>query len=466
MSLDLNLSNVSLDNETFKPMLSNLQANILKSHGRDFAYHMFFVIEPSRIQQAKIWIKYFTSSGRITSAIAQLSGTRRFKNGEISDAGTIRTLSISASGYRKLLGEENLPQDEFFQAGMKSHQGLGDNHGDWDVAFKENLDLFILVASDDPIEASNESDAIIQEVIDFATATVIQRGNVLKMKNGPGIEHFGYADGISQPIYLSEEIAQQQGNSEWHDEHQLKFLLVPDNVEESDSFGSYLVFRKLEQNVEGFKDSEKKLPAVATVDGKANSELAGALIVGRFENGMTTAKGSTDTMPNPPRNDNDFDHSDDRDALKCPFHAHTRIMNPRNGDKLAGNVSAIRITRRGMPYDDIQRFADDQITQITEQMLDVSFPREKVGLLFMCYQSSIASQFRILQEFWANEGNINPHKIGMQDSLISQGSNPEKTLPLQWNKQALSSPFKFGHFVTTKGGEYFFTPSIPFLKTL
>jgi len=292
--------------------------------------------------------------------------------------------------------------------------------------------------------------------------------------NGTGIEHFGYADGISQPIFLESDNKKQLTNAEWDDTTELKRVLVPDTgTDMPDSFGSFLVFRKLEQNVKAFKDAEGdndpipgNLPAIKDVSGKVNPELAGAMLVGRFESSTPVVKSSVDNPSNPHQPTNDFNYADDLSGLKCPFHAHIRLMNPRNGDTIAGDVSAQRITRRGIPYDDIGRIPEGKIEQVTDDILDENQPSSGIGLLFMCYQSSITSQFEIIQGHWANEGNIKGHIIGAQDSLISQGTNPTKSLPAQWGSPAQTAPFAFSNFVTNKGGEYFFTPSISFLRSL
>ncbi|MEO6282996.1 MAG: Dyp-type peroxidase [Dyadobacter sp.] len=451
------------------PILDNIQANILKGHGRDFAHHLFFQFTKGQALKAKKWIGSFAW----TSAKNQLTATEQFKSGKITDGGPIFTLSLSSTGYDRLGLTDLKPGDTSFDKGMKSSAGLlGDDTALWDEAFGGPVDMMVLVADDDSKNAKTLAANIISQTAGFATLLANQRGNVLKMKGGSGIEHFGYADGISQPLYLAGDIASQPSTDQWNDETDTARLLVSDK-EEPHHFGSYLVFRKLEQNVKAFKDAEgdnppipSNLPTVKAVDGKPNQELAGAMIVGRFENGTPTVQSSIELNPNPFSVTNDFDYSSDLSALKCPFHSHIRLMNPRNGDTIAGDVSAQRITRRGIPYDDVQRIPEDRITTISDDLLDGNQPKEGVGLLFMCYQSSIKTQFEIMQGFWANEGNIAGHVVDGQDSLIGRGTNPPKTLPKQWDQPAQSNPFSFHGFVKNKGGEYFFTPSIGFLRGL
>jgi deferrochelatase/peroxidase EfeB len=71
------------------------------------------------------------------------------------------------------------------------------------------------------------------------------------------IEHFGFRDGISQPLYYQADMVEAApGSDTWlpraNPAAALNLVLVNDpfaSKKEEDSFGSYLVFRKLEPNV-------------------------------------------------------------------------------------------------------------------------------------------------------------------------------------------------------------------------
>lgn len=469
MSLNLHQSGVSLSDPQFGTMLDNLQANILKGHGRHFSYHLFFEFDPAKTDQAKQWIADF----KVTTAMQQLKQTaERDITGK--DGGTIFTLSLSAKGYDVLGKTSDKPTSSAsFLGGMKADKdALGDEPENWIAGFTRDVHLFILVADSNPRTADSEAQKIITQVTAFANLSLSQQGKVLKKEDavGGGIEHFGYADGISQPLYLADEIAKQAGNKEWKDETNLDLLLVKDGPADDDHYGSYFVFRKLEQNVKGFKSAEgdhlpqvqTKTPSVIDEKGDHNQDLAGAMLVGRYENGSPVIKSSLE-IPKATAVVNDFDYHEDtvEPASKCPFHSHIRLMNPRNGDPQAGDLREHRITRRGMPFDDAGRFGRDVI-DITDDMLEKE-PEGGVGLLFMCYQANIDNQFKILQAFWANKGNVGGHLIEGQDSIIGQGTNPDKKLPLQWGKQAESTAFNFPKMVRNNGGEYFFTPSVGYL---
>jgi deferrochelatase/peroxidase EfeB len=90
-----------------------------------------------------------------------------------------------------------------------------------------------------------------------------------------------------------------------------------------------------------------------------------------------------------------------------------------------------------------------------------------VGLLFQCCQTDLKKQFEFLQRQWANSSNQPKPRAG-KDPVIGQsqnGSFPHLRFPRAPGETA-SKPFDFHGYVTMKGGEYFFAPSISFLKKL
>jgi deferrochelatase/peroxidase EfeB len=130
-------------------------------------------------------------------------------------------------------------------------------------------------------------------------------------------------------------------------------------------------------------------------------------------------------------------------------------MNPRNGLPQPADPDELRkrrITRRGMPYDEVGRIPEDKINEISDDMLDDNQPSDGVGLLFMCYQKSIEGQFEILQGFWT-EGNFGSVTVEGEDSLIGHGTKLDKTLPVQWGQPAQTPPFTFSRFIKNLGGE-------------
>ena len=84
----------------------------------------------------------------------------------------------------------------------------------------------------------------------------------------------------------------------------------------------------------------------------------------------------------------------------------------------------------------------------------------------MAYQSDIAKQFEFTQVSWANnEGFVQPGTA--IDPVIGQGGATKHTHRAGWgDANASTLQQRFAGFVTLKGGEYFFAPSLAFFATL
>jgi Dyp-type peroxidase family len=289
------------------------------------------------------------------------------------------------------------------------------------------------------------------------------------LSKGQGIEHFGYVDGRSQPLMLQEDITaereQQDGTSVWNPAFGLDAALVRDPAgADARSFGSYFVFRKLEQNVRGFKETEARLAKALKLTGE-DEERAGAMIVGRFEDGTPVVLQKEDGANAPVPNN--FDYRDDVSGAKCPFHSHIRKTNPR-GESVGGGVTLAQerahlMARRGITYGVRDKHPN------TPDLPTSEMPSGGVGLLFMAYQRDIGNQFEFTQATWAN--NLDFLKAQPRtgiDPVIGQGPKGGQACPLGWggDEHAPRKAFDFRGFVTMKGGEYFFAPSISGLKRL
>jgi Dyp-type peroxidase family len=286
----------------------------------------------------------------------------------------------------------------------------------------------------------------------------------IKMRDGAGrtIEHFGYVDGRSQPLFFRNDVNKDSLNGrapkQWDPSAGPSLVLVKDPLGVSDAdCGTYYVFRKLEQNVKGFRQHVEVLADVLHLTGPAR-ELAGALVIGRFLDGTPVALHPQATGRGIPSND--FVYANiDQDGNRCPFAAHIRKTNPRgdaNGET-PDEQRSHRMARRGMPYGDPTP-PDDNVNAL---------PRTGVGLLFQCYQADLAQQFEFVQQAWANNDALAKPGTG-KDPVVGQSANgsfPSLKFPKQWGDPG-RTPFRFHSFVTLKGGEYFFVPSLTFLKNL
>ena len=193
-------------------------------------------------------------------------------------------------------------------------------------------------------------------------------------------------------------------------------MLVADpGGKDSHSLGSYFVFRKLEQNVRGFKENEKKVAAAVLAPG-ADSELAGAMLVGRFEGGTPVLLSNTDLNPGPAHQENNFDYAAVGSELKCPFHAHIRKAGPRtDGGGVVFNKTK-RLVRRGIPFEDKPRVRNAE-GNLSDEPADQ--PTGGVGLLFMCYVADIKGQFEFVQSSWENSASFSHPGTG-KDPIVGQ----------------------------------------------
>ena len=95
-------------------------------------------------------------------------------------------------------------------------------------------------------------------------------------------------------------------------------------------------------------------------------------------------------------------------------------------------------------------------------------PTGDVGLLFMAYNHELARQFEFTQKSWVNNPAFPaggaPPKL---DPIIGQGPVGAQHWPKKWDDPAVgAAALSFQGFVKMRGGEYFFAPSLNFLRSL
>jgi Dyp-type peroxidase family len=231
-----------------------------------------------------------------------------------------------------------------------------------------------------------------------------------------------------------------------------QFVLV--DPLDGDGFGSFFVFRKLEQDVAGFKAAEQHLAGTLSLVGD-DRERAGAQIVGRFQDGtpltMANAEGGVPVR-------NDFNYGADANASRCPFQGHIRKTHPRGSS--AGGLAfdnTVQMARRGITYG--HRLQDPDSKALIDQ------PNDGVGLLFMSYQASIDSQFHFMQTQWANNEGFPNAGVGIDPVIGQVGTQEQQWFPT-FGSTASPRSEHVGGFVKLKGGDYFYAPSVGGLKSL
>jgi Dyp-type peroxidase family len=295
------------------------------------------------------------------------------------------------------------------------------------------------------------------------TVIADQIGNALP----DNVEHFGYADGFAQPEIEGAGLPSQAGDGaplrdgQWRPIRAGEFILgYPDeeNVEPDaptpDALGrngTFLVYRKLHQNVAAFRAQLKRGAELYP----GGEELLAAKIVGRWRDGtpidLSPERPDPSIVADPARN-NAFSYGRDPDGLRCPVGAHVRRANPRDSLPFEGKlVNRHRLIRRGIPYGE----------PLPDGAPDDGRDR---GVIFMCLQASIARQFEFIQGQWLNRGNA--FTLGEdQDVLVGPQADagPHK-MTVPGNPPFFVGPLE--RVVTVRGGEYLFVPGINGLEFL
>jgi Dyp-type peroxidase family len=397
-------------------LLDDLQGNILKGHGRKHVRLLFL---------------QFTGQNQGRALVRRLAPfvTSAFK--QLQDADTLRrtgregppfvSLMLSPWGYQAL--GRGLPPSNSFAAGMKGQAAaLGDNPNTWERPYAaNNVDAVLLIAAgNDTADAGfvTSLEASYRLLVgNDANVVASERGRVLE-SGGRSVEPFGYADGLSQPLMLQEDVDAlgPRPASNWNPAFPISNALVRCPTGGPAGHGSFFVFRKLEQDVGRFERSRSVVAALLAT----SREEIGARIVGRTLDG--TPRTTSVTPREFDRPSNDFTYAADGAGARCPVNAHVRLANPRVPNGLAPGVARPQnFARRGIPY----AYPD---TPPAPGGYHGPAEEQTTGLLFMAYNSDLAVQFEAVQ--------------------------------------AALAPDLLNQFVTVRGGEYFFAPSISGLHNI
>jgi len=428
------------------PILSDLQGNILKGHGRDHTQNIFLRFDPHRVADVRKAIRSLAAN--VTSALTQLRETSVFKIVGRS-GGTAVYLALSAAGYRAI--GLTPPGNPAFLDGMAARAAA--LHDPEEETWEDHLrgvHALLIVADDSNVLVANAA-ALLTAGLAQSGISILGRdsGCVPAACVGPGVggkgdgvEEVGNAGGRRQPLLLAEDVAaerEKEGSFIWDPGFSPRdCALVRDpHGGFGDSFGSYLVYRKLEQNGAGLQLCENALTAA----------LANALgMIGQARNRAGT-----------------FDDV----AGGCPMRWPVRKAHPWGDmqERLGTVTQAGRshlMPRRGIPYG---------------ERTDISDPEaSRAGLLFMAYNADIGRQFEFTQMSWANS----PAFVG--DALASAPNDAMEAIggpgmsgmavqPQCWRvgydaPPGASSHFAYSNFVRMRGGEYLFAPSLSALAAL
>jgi Dyp-type peroxidase family len=291
-----------------------------------------------------------------------------------------------------------------------------------------------------------------------------------------GVEHFGFADGMSQPVIRG---SGQDDKLAGDDARRTvietgEFVLGYPNgynkltpwptittpLRDGEAFGrngSYLVFRQLAQDVAGFwRHLDEQTTSKDPAEAEEERVRLAAKLVGRWPSGAPIVKSPHRDEPDLGA-DNSFGYAAwDAKAMRCPVASHIRRTNPRDSlgsepEKALELANLHRIMRRGRVYG-----------PALDNPLDGDDGNER-GLFFICLNANIERQFEFIQHSWCN----NPKFGGLydeQDPLLgNQAGSGNFTIQQNPVRKRL---FELPTFVTTRGGGYFFLPGIKALQQL
>jgi Dyp-type peroxidase family len=447
-----------------------------------------FVLRGYNMPHARFYFLHFEDAQRARTLIGRLLGV--ITTGQRWDQGKPQSTVNVAFTHRGLVSF-GLPIATLisfpveFQQGMKARGGiLGDtgvNSAEhWDQVWREGPVHAWLGVHAMSLEAldvrSTEMRALMTEtggarILDSQDAAAIVTDGKVTTK-----EHFGFTDGFGNPDYLGVCRSTQPGQGKlmsddtwgplatgelllgYADEAgELPVAPVPSLLA---SNGTFMVYRKLHQNVGTFRHFLNKWGSrYGTGDAFAREKLASKFI-GRWRDG-TPVEISPD-QPNPaiaqdPNQSTNFTYGRDAEGTRCPIGAHIRRVNPRDAFGFQGRlINRRRITRRGLPYGPFA-LEDDAAASHDPSELD-STDR---GVIFMALNANISRQFEFVQQQWIAYGN-DAHLGNEKDLLMGSHSEGEK-YAIQGDTSPGNPPFfctSLPNFVELRGGEYFFLPSI------
>lgn len=472
-----------------------IQGNILAGFSKDFASFLFFVL-PQDQASARAWLNEVVPEVATTTEVKAFNDLfklvkTRHREREVVEA-TWMNLAFTFTGLQALgvaqADLDQLPQE--FKDGMRARASQIGDDGDnapanWPVNLGQaRIDVLMIVASDSADDRNEEVAHFIRRAALRGLSLVFQQDGMTR-RDAPGHEHFGFKDGISQPgiagfndqslIPGQDAIApgefvlgyQRQPQPPQPQPGEPGYPPAQPPPPEPDPLnpepawlknGSFLVFRRLTQDVAGFQQFVHD----AAAEEQWSEDLLGAKLVGRYRSGAPL-EGANNDQADPALADastvedqhiNAFDYQqNDPDGTQVPRAAHIRKAYPRDQEQ-PGEPEAERhrIIRRGIPFgQSFHRGGDPD----SPYAADAPFPRDR-GLCFACYQRSIADQFEFIQTQWVNTDSFPVQGDGV-DAIISQGQ-PQRQLALPG---AATSPLQLmEQWVTTTGGEYFFAPSI------
>jgi Dyp-type peroxidase family len=303
------------------------------------------------------------------------------------------------------------------------------------------------------------------------TVVWVEKGEVLrKTDSGQSIDHFGFADGISQPgIRGFSTVAEVDGRLEDAERPGSPIIAAGEFIlgypgERRPPVrtprptpaswmrdGSFQVFRRLRQDVAGWRQRMEALSGY----GNSPADIEAAAIGRRQDGRPLDPTHRSGTL-------NAFTYERDPHGWYTPLYAHIRKMNPR--DDTVFRDRSHKLLRRGVPFGPV---FDSEKPDAAER-----------GLLFNAYMASIEDQFEFLQRRWANDPEFPASTLARFQQSAGKGRTVAGLDPVVGDDAQVARrrfgkrisrdipTLALGGFVTTTGALYAFAPSIGGLRQL
>jgi Dyp-type peroxidase family len=438
--------------------LSDIQGNVLRGYTYPCAAYLFLHIDDPQKARALM-----------ARMLPQISTAEPWEDGPPP---TALHVALTYAGLQAVgVAQEILDSfpDEFREGMAARAERLGDRgpsapeHWESGLGTGEAHVLVTVYAVDD--EHLDTARMALKTVGAEGAVTVIHEQRAAALEGGK--DHFGFFDGIAQPSLEGSGVVSRPGDGQptgggnWRDVAVGEFLLG--HVDEDgtlpaapgkpfDCNGTFMVYRKLQMDAPAFR----RFLAAEGEKYPGGPDMLGAKIVGRWQDG--TPLSLSPDAPDPdissdPSRINDFTYGDDAQGLRCPIGAHIRRANPRDMAEFfdARLTNRHRLIRRGRAYG---KPLEPGVMEDDGQ---------DRGLVFVCFQANIWRQFETVQSLWIDDGD--PFGLGPdKDPLAGEPHGSASKITINGTPPHLIKPQP--RFVTMRGGEYLYRPSMTALRAL
>ena len=250
----------------------------------------------------------------------------------------------------------------------------------------------------------------------------------------------------------------------------------PDRRRDLGRHGSFVVYRKLQQDVAGFWRAlrDESVRQRGAADAGYMVWLASKM-VGRWPSGAPLVEAPEHDQPS--LGDRDaFEFGVDPDGRACPIGAHIRRTNPRDdlkpypSEQSRHMAEAHRLLRRarvfGPPLFDANALGAATPAD-RDAIFSIADDGQARGIHFFCINASIRSQFEFVQQTWCNNpsfGGLSANKDPIVGDHARVGDTPTRMAIPVSGDTIRTAPLP--RFVTVRGGAYLFMPGITALRFL